>query len=49
MLTVEVAAHEHAQPRTGASARLLGQLQNHAVGGETLSCPTTRSASNKSE
>ena len=36
MAAIEVAAHQHAQARTGAAARLLGQLQRH---GEFLRCP----------
>ena len=32
-------ADEHAQPRTGAPARLLGQLQWHPLGGDDVVAP----------
>src|SRR3989449_5698984 len=39
MLAVEMAAHEDAQAGTGAAARLLGDLERHAGGGDDIVPP----------
>jgi len=44
MAAVEMAAHEAAEARTGAAARLLGQLQAEAIDWTVLSRAPTRSS-----
>ena len=45
MRAVEMAADEHAQPLAGAAARLLVDLQAHAVSETVLSGATVRVSS----